>query len=124
MNRAELEERLLLLVDQKVITTHASNVTKLAFERLLDVLKVREIEQAEMLFTHLPTALSRIENGEGVEAPAPEVMSEVNDSPHFPIVEKQVIFIEEKWEKLLPQEEKEYLYMHYTNVINLTIGGE
>ncbi|ASN04534.1 PRD domain-containing protein [Virgibacillus necropolis] len=124
MNRAELEERLLLLVDQQVITTHASDVTKLAFERLIDSLNVRELEQAEMLFTHLPTALSRIGNGESVEGPAPEIMSEIKTSPHFHLAEKQVIFIEGQWGKELPLEEKEYLYMHYTNVINLTVEGE
>lgn len=124
MNIEQLEERLLLLVDQEVITTHASNVTKLAFENLLANLNVSDLGQAEMLFTHLPLALSRIGSDEAVEKPAPETMREILDSPHFDVVENQVTFIEEKWGEKLPEEEKGYLYMHYMNIINLTTGGK
>lgn len=124
MNSTELEKRLQLLVEQEIITIHASNVTKLAFESLLETLNVLEVEQAEMLFTHLPTALTRIESEEVVEAPAPGVMNEVKNSSYFHISEQLVTFIEKEWGECLPQEEKDYLYMHCTNVVNLTIGGE
>lgn len=124
MNQKQLRERLRILLDQEVITLEASKITKNAFERLTESQNAEEVDQAEMLFTHLPMTLSRIESGETVEAPSAEIMKEIKKSSHFKAAETQVNFIEKEWGKALPQEEKDYLYMHYTNIIQLLKGGE
>ncbi|WP_077328553.1 PRD domain-containing protein [Virgibacillus siamensis] len=123
MNHTELNARLNLLLEQKVITSHASTVTSRAFKRLTKTQNVKKVEQAEMLFTHLPMTLSRLENGETVGAPSDDIMREIKRSPHFNAAKAEVDFIEKEWGGRLPQEERDYLYMHYTNIIQLMQGG-
>jgi len=83
MNLYELEERLQLLADQQVITPKAQEITVLSFKRLLQLLEKQNIDQAEMLFTHLPMALTRIEKGEKVESPVESILNEVKKIQAF-----------------------------------------
>lgn len=69
-------------------------------------------------------ALSRIEREEEVDNPIEGTLDEVKNSLHFPEAEKQVAYIEEEWKGALPEGEKGFLYMHYTNVIHLNSGEE
>lgn len=123
MNLQEYKERLTILIEQEVITEQAYDVALLAFRQLLEVLNKTEVEQAEMLFTHLPMALTRISKGENVEGPAAEIVNEIYNSPNFSVARSQVEWIEEKWNKILPQGEKDYLYMHYSTILNINIQG-
>ncbi|SHH24884.1 PRD domain-containing protein [Virgibacillus chiguensis] len=123
MNVQDLKDRLNLLLEKCLIKQKEYDIATIAFERLLKMLNKHDIEQAEMLFTHLPMALSRIEKGEEVEKPAVELMKEVKNSNYFPLAKEHVFFIENKWGAPLPEGEKEFLYMHYTNVINLNSQG-
>ncbi|WP_339227004.1 PRD domain-containing protein [Oceanobacillus sp. FSL K6-2867] len=124
MNLQAYNERLQLLLDQKVISSAAHEVALQAFKQIMEVVGKTDIEQAEMLFTHLPMALTRIEAGEEAEAPAVEIMREVKQSEHFAIAEEQIAFIENKWMRALPQGEKEFLYMHYVTVLNTNLYKE
>jgi len=119
----ELEERLQLLLDGKAITTDSHQIAIQAFEELQDKLDQQEIAQAEMLFTHLPMALMRIEEGEDVEGPNQDIMDEIKQSEHFHLSEDIVAYVEKLWNNALPQEEKDFLYMHITNIININSGG-
>ncbi|WP_159462093.1 PRD domain-containing protein [Salirhabdus sp. Marseille-P4669] len=121
MDLAAYKVRLGILLEQQVISNEAHDVALQAFQQLTEIVKKTDIEQAEMLFTHLPMALSRIDSGEEVEQPAAEIMREIEESSHFTKVKEQVQLIEEKWSSPLPQGEKEYLYMHYTNVLNTNL---
>lgn len=123
MNLQEYQERLKILLDQEVITTKSHNVGLLAFEELLKILDTTEVDQAEMLFTHLPMALTRISNGIDAEGPAQEIMAEIKASGFFTIAKNQVDLIEENYGQVLPEGEKDYLYMHYTTVLNLNKRG-
>lgn len=123
MNLQEYKERLTILLEQEVITEKSSDVSLLAFKALLKVLNKIEVKQAEMLFTHLPMALTRISNGENLEGPAPEIITEIINSPYFSIAKSQVGWIEENWNNPLPQGEKDYLYMHYSNVLTINVQG-
>ncbi|MED3655178.1 PRD domain-containing protein [Heyndrickxia sporothermodurans] len=123
MNLNEYKERLTILLEQEVITDKSSDVALQAFKELLKILNTTELDQAEMLFTHLPMALTRMSNGENVEGPAKEIVNEIYDSPHFLIAKTQVEWIEENWNHLLPQEEKDYLYMHYSTVLTINVQG-
>lgn len=123
MSPNDLKERLQILLEQHVIDRKEYDIAIAAFDRLLMAVNKNELQQAEMLFTHLPMALSRIENGEKVEEPDRAIISEVQNSAVFPLAKKQVSSIEKKWGGELPKGEKEFLYMHYVNIINLN-GGE
>ena len=123
MKKSELTMRLDILLDQHVINKQAYDVTVTAFESLLNAIGKEDIEQAEMLFTHLPTALTRTNIGEEVERPSSEIISEIQKSDHFSLAEAQVGELERLWGKKLPIGEKEYLYMHYCNVIQINKGG-
>ncbi|MTW86044.1 PRD domain-containing protein [Virgibacillus dakarensis] len=124
MNLEAYRERLQLLLEQKVITTEAHDVALTAFKQLMDSVGKTDIDQAEMLFTHLPMALTRMEAGEEVEKPAPEIFREVEQSSYFELAKEQIAFIEDLQKKPLPQGEKEYLYMHYTTVLNTNLQEE
>ncbi|MDF1510040.1 PRD domain-containing protein [Robertmurraya sp. DFI.2.37] len=119
MNLEEYNVRLKILLEQNVISAKAHDLAFLAFKELLGELNREDIEQAEMLFTHLPMALERSTEGKVVEGPSPEIMKEIFQSEQFPIAKAQVEFIETNWGKPIPEEEKNYLYMHYTTVLNL-----
>lgn len=118
MNLQEYNERIKLLLEQNVITEDSYEIGLSAFHQLMDTLNKSDIEQSEMLFTHLPMALTRIDSSEAVETPSEAMMSEVRNSEFFPIAKKQISHVEKMLQKSLPQGEKEYLYMHYVNVLN------
>ncbi|WP_164217176.1 PRD domain-containing protein [Virgibacillus sp. YIM 98842] len=124
MDVKELKRRLDMLLKGDVISQCASKVTETAFRHLLDELKADKIEQAEMLFTHLPTALTRMDKEEDLEGPSEEIMKEVKASSYFTKAVKQIDMIEKEWGKALPSEERDFLAMHYTNVIQLNKGGK
>ncbi|MBR3119881.1 PRD domain-containing protein [Oceanobacillus profundus] len=124
MNLQAYKERLQLLLEQKVISNTAHEVALQAFTQIMGVVNKTDIDQAEMLFTHLPMALTRIDAGEEVEEPAGEIMREVEQSEHFGLAKEQVAMIEDKWSQPLPQGEKKFLYMHYVTVLNTNLYKE
>lgn len=119
MNLEEYNERLNILLEQEIITTKSYELAVSAFKELLKELNLDDVKQAEMLFTHLPMALERCKDGNMVEGPGPEVMNEIFQSAHFPIAQNHIKYLEENWGNSLPDEEKNYLYMHYTTLLNL-----
>ncbi|KIY23132.1 MULTISPECIES: PRD domain-containing protein [Mesobacillus] len=121
MKLEEYIERLRILLEQEVITTKSYEVALEAYNELLKVLNKTEVTQAEMLFTHLPMALTRINNEYIVEGPVKEIVDEIMNSKHFAIAKSQVDIIEENWGNVLPQGEKDFLYLHYTTVLDLNL---
>jgi hypothetical protein len=119
----QLKERLDILLASEVITTKAADVTVEAFTHLQFYLKKEELDQAEMLFTHLPMALSRIEKDEKVEAPHPDMLTEVKNSPHASQASIEIEYVQTLWKESLPQEELDYLLMHYATILQINEGG-
>lgn len=119
----ELNERLDILLTSAVITKKAAEVAANAFIHLQSTLKKDEINQAEMLFTHLPMALSRIEKEEKVEAPHPDLLTEVKNSPYSAQAGREIDYVQTLWTGRLPQEELDYLLMHYAALLQLNEGG-
>jgi hypothetical protein len=119
----ELKERLNILLASNVITARAADVAFVAFIHLQSSLKKKDIDQAEMLFTHLPMALSRIEKLETVEAPNPDMLTEVNNSPHAPRARIEIAYVQTLWKQSLPQEELDYLLIHYATILHINEGG-
>jgi hypothetical protein len=119
----ELKERLNILLTSNVITAKAADVALVAFIHLQSSLKKEDLDQAEMLFTHLPMALSRIENDETVEAPHPDMLTEVKNSPHAPQASIEIAYVQTLWKQSLPQEELDYLLIHYATILHINEGG-
>jgi transcriptional regulatory protein LevR len=123
MNINQLKERMDILLASSVVSTKAADISTLAFMHLQSHLKKDAIVGAEMLFTHLPTALTRIEKGERVEAPHPALLEEVKQSPEASAAMKEIDYVQQHWKNQLPQEEIDFLLIHYTNVLQLNKGG-
>jgi hypothetical protein len=123
MNLPELKERLEILSASSVITAKAAEVAMEAFVHLQSSLKKDKIIHAEMLFTHLPMALSRIEKDEKVEAPHPDMLTEVKNSPFSTQAFKEIEYVQAQWKEPLPQEELDYLLIHYATLLQLNEGG-
>lgn len=123
MTKDELLTRLTILHDQNVINEQAYEVTSMAFERLIEFLQLDDVIQAEMLFTHLPTALTRISQGEEVEGPSEEILAEIMLSNYYSLAKQQVEYVEEIWGNALPKAETDFLLLHYTTVITINKGG-
>lgn len=123
MNSQELTTRLTILSVQDVIDEQAGTITTQAFENLKVLLETDDVKQAEMLFTHLPAALTRIDSQSDIEGPSEEVLSEIKESPYFTLAERQVRTIEEVNGAAFPQSEFDYLLLHYTTVITINKGG-
>ncbi|WP_042224038.1 PRD domain-containing protein [Oceanobacillus manasiensis] len=124
MNREQLKDRLHILALGDVISKPACEVTIKAFDHLLTELKTEDLEQSEMLFTHLPSAITRIGEGETLEGPSSEIMKEVRNSNYYPTAENHIKNIEHIWGHTLPEEEKAFLSMHYTTIIEANQGGD
>src|SRR5699024_6737457 len=123
MTLEELEERLQVLLDGDAITETSHQVTIQVFEELKKRLNRQDIVQAEMLFIHLPMALTRIDEGECVDGPNDDIMKEIRLSPHSEVSEELFAYIEQLWKKELPKEEQDFLYMHFSTIINMNLGG-
>src|SRR5699024_11812001 len=100
MTLEELEERLQVLLDGDAITDTSHQITIQVFEELKKRLNRQDIVQAEMLFTHLPMALTRIDEGESVEGPNDDIMEEIRLSPYFEVAEELVAYIDRKSTRL------------------------
>lgn len=123
MDLNQLKERMDILLASSVVSTKAADISTLAFMHLQSYLKKDAIDGAEMLFTHLPTALTRIEKGEQVEAPHPALLDEVKQSPEASVAIKEIDYVQQLWKNQLPQEEVDFLIIHYTNVLQINKGG-
>ncbi|GGE55320.1 hypothetical protein GCM10011391_37930 [Pullulanibacillus camelliae] len=122
MDKIELDERLALLQETEVITDKAVTVTVRTFERLARLLAKEDIVQGEMLFTHLSSAITRLERGEEIVGPSPEVLQQVKAAGYSDRTECEIAFIEQQYGNPLPDEEKNYLHLHYATVFQLNEG--
>lgn len=117
MNVNELMERLTLLREGDVITAEAARVTREAFEHLVKLTGNAELAESEMLFTHLASALTRLERREVIAGPPAEILAEIMDNPYKMDAEKEIKFIEKRAGATLPEEEHQYLHLHYAMVL-------
>jgi hypothetical protein len=123
MNKYELKERLAILQLSKSITNEAAKVTEKAFDHLIKSLTKDNILQGEMLFTHLPLALTRLTMGEEIAEPSEAILDEAKKTAHLEKVNDEILYIEQQWGKELIFEEKGYLIIHYSLIFQLNLGG-
>lgn len=124
MNKIELRERLELLCSTDVISEVAATVADDAFDHLAKELDQAVIAQSEMLFTHLPTALTRLERGEKIEGPPEALLNEAKGAGFVEKVNNEIDFIEARFNHSLPDAEKDYLHLHYATVFQQNKDGE
>ncbi|PLR94448.1 PRD domain-containing protein [Bacillus sp. T33-2] len=124
MNRDDLNERLRVLQFSNTITAEAAQITVKAYGHLTATLSREDILQGEMLFTHLPMALSRLASGENIENPPAQVLQEALNAGYADEARNEVSYIEEQWGRALPDAEKGYLMIHYSLVFQVNTGGE
>lgn|SRR5690625_3070241 len=124
MKKEDLQTRLDILYEQKVINQEVYNLTLQAFEALSSFLQKEDIKNSEMLFTHLPMGLMRILRGndEEIEAPEETVLLEIKKHDSYDQALQLIKGLEELFSKPLPKAEIDYLLIHYINIIFIHKG--
>ncbi|MBV7509463.1 PRD domain-containing protein [Bacillus sp. sid0103] len=110
-----LTERLDILFMSDTITENAKKVCERTIEKFV---APEEEEKHAMLITHLAMAVTRIEKGEELHSPSEVIMNEVTQSPYFSQAQENVAWVESVLEGELPNEERQYLLMHFVSVLN------
>lgn len=111
----DLYTRLDILKDTDTITVRAKEICQETIKRFVNE---QCSEKYTMLITHLAMAITRIERSELLSAPPQNVMKEVYDSPKILEAIKNVSWIENELKQSLPPEEKEFLLMHFVNILS------
>ncbi|USY54072.1 PRD domain-containing protein [Bacillus sp. 1780r2a1] len=110
-----LNERLELLHSTGTITDRAKMVCE---ETIKQFVNEDNEEKYVMLITHLAMAITRIERNEKLSAPPEVVMDEIRRSSCFSQAQSNVEWVESILNERLPQEEENFLLMHFGSVLN------
>ncbi|MDM5338589.1 PRD domain-containing protein [Fictibacillus enclensis] len=110
-----LLERLELLKSSDSITETAFDICRKTIQKFVSE---NEADQYTMLITHLAMALTRIEREQELLPPPTDIMMEVYQSPKMEEARGRVGWIEKLLNQNLPEEEKEFLYLHFVNVLS------
>ena len=112
-----MNDKLIVLKENQIISEKAYEITNLAFEFLSEKLKSKYLAESDMFWTHMSMALTRIENGEPVEGPSELIVNEIKKSPFRNEIEEIISFVDLKFGIAIPQEEKDFLYLHLHRVL-------
>lgn len=107
-----LRERLDILFSTNTITPGAMKLCEATIEKFVQPDNEKRYKK---LVTHLGMAVTRIERDEELNAPPEEIMQEIRCSQHFPQAVENVKWIESQMDVELPDEERQYLIMHFVN---------
>ncbi|KKO51035.1 PRD domain-containing protein [Paenibacillus sp. DMB20] len=111
-----LRERLDILFSTNTISPNAMKICQATIEKFIDEGNEKKYRK---LVTHLAMAITRIERGEELNAPPEHIMKEIRQSPHFSQAYTNVTWIETQMGQKLPEEEREFLIMHFVNASHL-----
>lgn len=120
---AKLKERLEILVAGDLLEEELKN----KLESLLNDFELSyQVElnndNAAMLVTHLPMALMRIKRGEAVEDLNEAVLAELKAEEFYNDCLEFIEKIEEETKVEIPEGEKNYLVLHFCNLIKQERG--
>ncbi|GIN87365.1 hypothetical protein J6TS2_37510 [Heyndrickxia sporothermodurans] len=118
LNKTEMNIKLNLLKENKVISETAYSITNNTFDFLVDKYKQHELSDSDMFWTHMSMALTRIEKHEPVEGPPEVIVQEIRQSPYKNEIEEVILFVSSKLGQEIPKEEQDYFYMHLHRVID------
>lgn len=111
-----LRERLDILFTTNTITPSAMKLCEATISKFINA---DNEKQYTKLITHLAMAVTRIEREEELIAPPEDIMEEIRLSPHFSQAVENVKWIESQMSTMLPNEERQYLIMHFVNASQL-----
>lgn len=116
-----LRQRLDILSTTDTITPGAMKLCEAVIAKFIhnDNENTGNEKQYTKLVTHLGMAVTRIEREEDLIAPPEDIMQEIRRSPHFPQAVENVRWIESQMDRALPDEERQYLIMHFVNASHL-----
>lgn len=109
---SDLRERLDILFSTSTITPSAMKLCEATIEKFIHSENEKDYRK---LITHLAMAITRVEREEELTAPPEEIMQEIRQSSHFPQAVENVKWIESQTDIALPDEERQYLIMHFVN---------
>lgn len=107
-----LRERLDILFTTNTITPSAMRLCEATISNFINADNEKKYTK---LITHLAMAVTRIEREEELIAPPEDIMEEIRRSPHFSQAVENVNWIESQMTTMLPNEERQYLIMHFVN---------
>ncbi|MDN4522966.1 PRD domain-containing protein [Fictibacillus fluitans] len=110
-----LLERLEFLKNSDSITEKAYTICRKTIQKFVSE---NEADQYRMLIIHLAMALTRIERKQELIPPPTDIMMGVYRSPKMEEARGRVAWINQLLNNSLPEEEKEFLYLHFVNVLS------
>ncbi|MDX8291458.1 PRD domain-containing protein [Metabacillus indicus] len=110
----ELYERLEVLQTGDAITSHAQRICHKTIQAYVSNL---DTSIYQMLITHLAMAVTRVERNEPLNSPPATIMDEIYRSPKLEEAQNRVKWIEKECGFTIPNEEKDFLYMHFVSVL-------
>ncbi|RXY98857.1 PRD domain-containing protein [Fictibacillus sp. S7] len=110
-----LLERLELLKSSDSITEKAYAISRKTIQKFVSE---NDADQYSMLIIHLAMALTRIERQQELIPPPMDIMLEVYQSPKMEEARGRVAWIDQLLNHSLPEEEKEFLYLHFVNALS------
>lgn len=120
---SKLKQRLEILVEGDQLEAELKDKTESLLEKFeLDFNIELKNKNAAMLVTHLPMALMRIKNGEEVEDLNEMVLAELKNEEFYSDCMNFIDQIETKTEIEIPTGEKNYLALHFCNLIKKERG--
>ncbi|BAB04306.1 PRD domain-containing protein [Halalkalibacterium halodurans] len=111
-----LKARLDVLRDTNTITERASLIAERTVEQFVTD---ENADSYTMLITHLAMAVTRIDRLEPLSPPPESIMKEIYESRDLEEAKRRVAWIEETMGDTLPQEEKEFLIMHFVSALSM-----
>lgn len=115
---SSLKKRLEILVEGDQLEAELKIKIENLLEKFEDDFSLKLTnENATMLVTHLPMALMRIKRNEEVENLNEIVLTELKKEKYYPDCIEFIQKIEKKTEIIIPTGEKNYLALHFCNLI-------
>jgi transcriptional regulatory protein LevR len=110
-----LQKRLQILQSAGSITDQAEAICQKTIQKYVTE---KNENKYTMLITHLAMAVTRMEKEQELFPPPEEIMNEVYGSPFIKEADQKVEWIENELKRPLPQEEREFLLMHFVTVLS------
>lgn len=118
MNKVEMNQKLDILKDNKIITDLAYDITNETFDLMSEKYKKTDLSDSDMFWTHMCMALTRIQRDESIEGPLEMIMVEIRQTPYKNEIEEIITFVNNQFHQEIPKEEQDYFYLHLHQVLD------
>jgi hypothetical protein len=118
LKKNELNQKLDILKENKIITDSAYVITNDTFDLLSEKYGKEDLTDSDMFWTHMCMALTRIEQGESIEGPMEEIVREIRQTPYKSEIEEIITFVKSRFHHEIPKEEQDFFYLHLHQVLD------